>query len=105
MKIKVGKFTLNSDQWCLWISEEYEVTNEKTGRKNKRERKVAGYSNDYKKLLRSFCEHRHKAAEAETVKELVKALEQTYEDMVSLNDAAVKNDFRMLKKMADEKEI
>lgn len=105
MKIQVGKYALQSDSYSMWITEDYEVINEKTGRKNKRERKVGGYSTNYKHLLRSFCEHRHKASEAETVKELVKELEQTYADMVALNDAAVKNDFRILKKLGKEKKI
>lgn len=105
MKIKVGKYALQSDAFSFWITEDYEVLNEKTGRRNKRERKVGGYSTNYKNLMRSFCEHKHRAAEAETVKELVKALEQTYEDMIALNDAAVKNDFKVLKKIAREKGI
>lgn len=105
MKIKVGKFTLESDSLCMWISEDYEVINKDTGRKNKRQKKVGGYCTNYDKLLDSFCAHKHRASEAETLKELIKDLEQTYEDMKALNDAAVKNDFKRLRKLAREKQI
>ena len=45
MEIRVGKFILRSDQFCMWIEEEYQSKGKdgKPGRVQRR--KVAGYTN------------------------------------------------------------
>lgn len=104
MKIPVGKYTLQSDSFSMWITEKYEGEDSK-GRKRERERKVAGYSWSWNNLVRDFCDRKFRSSEAETVKELLKELKQTLDDMKMLNEAAIKNDFKLIRKTAKEKGV
>ena len=104
MKIQIGKFTLESDLYSMWITEEYEGKDAK-GRPKKATRRVAGYAGNMAILTRQFCEHRYKGSDAESVRELLKVLTQTIEDMNTLNEAAVKNDFRIIRKLQKERKI
>lgn len=93
VKIQVGKYILRSDLYAMWIDKEYEQKNGKT-----ETRRVAGYARTVELLLENFCEKRFRDNDAESMKELLKVLKQTYKDMVALNDKAVKEDFRMIQK-------
>ena len=106
MEIKVGKYILRSDQYCIWIEEEYQSKGKdgKPGRVQKR--KVAGYTNNIDNLIRQFCAHKHMASEATTVEQLIKEWKQIAEDAAMLKKTAVANDLKAMRKTAKEvKEI
>lgn len=105
MEIRIGNYILRSDGMSLWIEEEYEGKDAKTGRKKKQTRRVAGYAGNWSILARQFCEHKYKNSDAESVREFLKEMEQTFQDMLMLNEAAVKKDFRLVKKNAKERKI
>ena len=104
MDIKVGKYSLRSDMYSLWVEEEYEGK-DANDKPKKAKRRVAGYAGNMEILTRQFCEHRYKDSDAETVRELLKILTQTFEDMKTLNEAAVKNDFKIIRKLQKERGI
>jgi len=92
MKIRVGKYILRSDPYCMWIDEEYEQKNGKTAVK-----RVAGYSPTLTTLLRSFRQKKVLSSDAESLDELIEALRLVMTDMDELNKAAVENDFRRIR--------
>lgn len=102
MEIRVGRFILRSDQYCMWIEEEYQSKGKdgKPGRVQRR--KVAGYTNSIDNLIRQFCEHKHMASEATTVEELIKEWKQIAEDAALLKKTAVANDLKAMRKTAKE---
>lgn len=106
MEIRIGKFILRSDQYAIWIEEEYQSKgkNGKPGRIQTR--KVAGYTNNIDNLVKQFVAHRHMASEATTVEQLIKEMKQTAEDTVLIKKTAVANDLKAMRKTAKEiKEI
>lgn len=106
MEIQVGRYYLRSDQYCIWIEEEYQSKGKdgKPGRVQRR--KVAGYTNNIDNLIRQFCEHKHMASEATTVEELIKEWKQIAEDAALLKKTAVANDLKAMRKTAKQiKEI
>lgn len=100
MEIRVGKYILRSDQFCMWIEEEYQSKGKdgKPGRIQKR--KVAGYTNRIENLIEQFCRHKHMASEATTVEELIKEWKQIAEDAALLKKTAVANDLKAMRKTA-----
>ena len=104
MKIQVGRYTLESDLYSMWISEECEGK-DANGKPKKSTRRVAGYARDMKNLTSQFCDHKYKSSDAETMRELLKVLTQTFEDMKALDEAAVKKDFRIIRKIQKERGI
>lgn len=100
MEIRVGRFILRSDQYCMWIEEEYQSKGKdgKPGRVQRR--KVAGYTNNIDNLIRQFCGHKHMASEATTVEELIKEWKQIAEDAALLKKTAVANDLKAMRKIA-----
>ena len=105
MEIRIGNYIIRSDGLCMWVEEEYDGKDAKTGKTKKQTRRVAGYAGNWSILTRQFCEHRYKSSDAESVREFLKEMEQTFQDMLMLNEAAVKKDFRMVKKTAKERKI
>lgn len=106
MEIRVGRFILRSDQYSMWIDEEYQSKgkNGKPGRTQTR--KVAGYANNIDTLVKQFVAHKHMASEATTVEELIKEWKQIADDAVLLKKTAVANDLKAMRKTAKEiKEI
>lgn len=88
----------------MWIDEEYEGEDAK-GRKKIAKRRVAGYASSWSNLVHQFCQHRYKGSDAETMREFLKEMEQTFKDMVMLNETAVKADFKKVKKLTKERGI
>lgn len=100
MEIRVGRYILRSDQFCLWIEEEYESKG-KDGKPGKTQRrKVAGYADNIDMLIRQFLEHKHKASEASTVEELIKEWKQIADDAFALRKTAVKEDLKAMRRTA-----
>lgn len=106
MDIQVGRFHLRSDQYSLWIEEEY-ISKGKDGKPGRKQtRKVAGYTDSIDNLIKQFVAHKHMASEATTVEELIKEWKQTADDAVLLKKTAVANDLKAMRKTAKEiKEI
>ena len=100
MEIKVGRYYLRSDQFCIWIEEEYQSKGKdgKPGRVQRR--KVAGYTNSIDTLIRQFLEHKHRASEATTVAELIKEWGQIADDAMLLKKTAIKADLRAMRQTA-----
>lgn len=89
MNIKVGKYILRSDPYCLWIEEEYiQEKNGKTASK-----RVAGYATSLSNLMRQFAEAKLLGSDAETMEQLISDLRDVLADMIKLNDAAVEKRF------------
>ena len=100
MELRVGKFILRSDMYCLWIDEEY-TSKGKDGKPGKKQtRRVAGYAPNIDILVRQFVAHKHMASEATTVEELVKEMKQIAEDTVLIKKTAVANDLKAMRKTA-----
>ena len=98
MEIRVGRFTLGSDQHCMWIMESY-TSKGKDGKPGKTQfRKVAGYSRTMSQLYNSFIGHKFRCSEATTVAELLKDLKQLEQDLSEIRKTAVKEDFKMIRK-------
>lgn len=100
MEIRVGKFILRSDMYCLWIDEEY-TSKGKDGKPGKKQtRRVAGYAPNIDILVRQFVAHKHMASEATTVEELIKEMKQIAEDTALIKKTAVANDLKAMRKTA-----
>ena len=105
MEIRVGRYILRSDQYALWIEEEYEGTDSK-GRKKIARRRVAGYASTLDNLYRQFVEHKHKASEATTVAELVKEMKQTAADIEAIKKTATAEGLKKIRRIGKQvKEI
>lgn len=97
MKIAVGKYTLRSDRYAMWIDEEVEVQKGKN-KGEKRVQRIAGYSSDFKSLLSSFTRHKVVDNDAETVEELLSVLSDIMDDIEEVNRVAFERDFRIIAK-------
>lgn len=101
MEIRIGRYILRSDRFCMWIEEEYEVKNGKTKGKVVT-RRVAGYTTTFEQLLRDFIQVKHRDNDAKTVAELLKIFKQTAEDTEAIKKTALKEDFRIIRNKAKE---
>ena len=101
MEIRIGDFILKSDGYSMWIEEEY-MGKDAKGKPKKQTRRVAGYAGNIDILCRQFIEHRHKNNDATTVAELLKVLQKTATDMETIKKTALKEDFRILRKINKE---
>jgi hypothetical protein len=101
MEIKVGKYVLRSDRFCMWIGEEYEVQKGKTKGKTVTKR-VAGYSDSFDTLLRRFVKTKHRDNDAKTVKELLEVFKKTAEDTEAIKKTAIKEDFKLIRQKSKE---
>lgn len=106
MDIRVGRFILRSDQYAIWIEEEYQSKGKDGKPGRKQTRKVAGYTNSIDNLVKQFVAHKHMASEATTVEELIKEMKQVAEDAALIKKTAVANDLKAMRKIAKQiKEI
>lgn len=106
MEIKIGKYILRSDRYCLWIDTEYETKDKKGNLTGKTQiRRVAGYSRTWEHLLRSFVEVQHRDNDAQTVKELLKVFKQVADDTEQIKKTALKNNFKIIRQIAKEKGV
>ena len=106
MEIRVGRYYLRSDQYCIWIEEEYQSKGKEGKQGRVQKRKVAGYTNSIDTLVRQFVTHKHMASEATTVEQLIKEMKQIAEDTALIKKTAVANDLKAMRKIAKEvKEI
>lgn len=99
IEIKIGKYTIHSDGMSLWIMEEYEGK-DKNQKPKKQKRRVAGYAHSLDNLIHQFVSHKHKAAEAETVADLIKTWKQVAEDTEAIKKTALKHDLTEARKIS-----
>ena len=101
MEIKVGRYTLCSDQWQMWIEEEYTYKGKKgknDGKMVTETRKVAGYSQNLWQLLKSFNENRYRNSDAKEMKEILDTLAQSERTMMKFIGEAYKKKFGLEEK-------
>ena len=105
IEIKIGRYTIVSDGMSMWITEEYIGTDRHKNPK-KQTRRVAGYAHSLDNLIHQFVAHKHRAAEAETVADLIKVWKEVAEDTEQIKKTALKHDLTKARKIAKEvKEI
>lgn len=97
MEIKIGKYTLCSDQWSMWIEEEYSYEG-KGGKKKNGTRRVAGYCGDFRQLMRSYCQHKYRGDGAKEMREALNVLADTEKDVMEFIDKSCKKKFRLEEK-------
>ena len=95
MRIEIGKFTLQSDSYCMWIEEAVQYKGKDGKPKTKIER-VAGYSTTFDNLMRSFCRNKVLDSDATSILELLEVLKQTMDDMENFRATAVEKDFKLI---------
>ena len=76
MEIKIGKYKVCSDKYCMWIT--VMVKPEKGGKEY--EKKVAGYSINAEQLLDSFIENGFRDAPSKSVETYLKHIEKVERD-------------------------
>lgn len=103
MEIRIGKYVLRSDRYCMWIDAEYE-TKDKNGKPSGKfaTKKVAGYTTSWEMLLRDFVAVQHRDNDAKTVKELLKVLKKVAEDTEAIKKTALKEDFKVIRQIGKE---
>ena len=99
IEIKVGRYTIVSDGLSLWITEEYEGKDAK-GNPKMQTRRVAGYAYSIDTLVHQFVSHKHKAAEAKTVADLIKVWKEVAEDTEQIKKTALKHNLTQARKIA-----
>lgn len=105
IEIRIGKYTLVSDGLSLWINEDYEGK-DKNNKPKIQTRRVAGYAWSLDNLIHQFVAHKHRAAEAKTVADLIKVWKEVAEDTEQIKKTALKHDLTHARKIAKEiKEI
>lgn len=93
MEIRIGNYILRSDAYSMWIDEEF------VNSKGKDDvRKIAGYSQSFPTLLASFQRNKTLDNNAKTIEGLLRHLAKVSTDMSMLNEAAVKEDLRIIRK-------
>ena len=101
IEIKVGKYTICGDGMSLWITEEYEGKDAK-GNPKMQTRRVAGYAHSLDNLIHQFVSHKHKAAEAKTVADLIKVWKEVADDTEMLKKTALKHNLTKARKIAKQ---
>jgi hypothetical protein len=90
MKIKLDeKHYLNSDQYCYWITCEYEIEKGK-GAGSIAERRVSGYRQSFASAVDSFIERKIGGAEINDMKALARIVEQLKTEVQSWKVAVEK---------------
>ena len=71
MDVKVGRFIIRSDAYCMWIDEEYEGKT-KGGEVKVATRQVAGYVATFQQLYEDYMAKKMRGSDATEVKEVLK---------------------------------
>lgn len=102
MELKIGKYTLHSDKYCAWLTEEKNVKT-KSGKDTTKNVRVSGYYREFEFLLRDFIHTRVKDSDATEVKEVLALIDKTQKEAVQIAKAAVKADFHIVRYPGKEK--
>lgn len=92
MRIEVGKYILESDSYCMWISEMRETKDPRTGKKTGKftRVRVAGYCENIEELCEDFLERRTRSSDAESLKEILKDIRDGERDAKAILKAMIK---------------
>ena len=71
MDVRIGKFIIRSDAYCMWIDEEY-TGKTRGGEEKLYTRQVAGYVRNFEQLLENFLEKRMRGSDARDVEAVLK---------------------------------
>lgn len=97
MKIQAGKYILRSDQFCMWIEEEY------TTKKGKVEtRRVTGYASSLTNLLSDYTKRKTLLSDAESLDELLDALSSAKCDIETFINKAVAQGYAKIEEKAKD---
>lgn len=91
MKISIGKYTIKSDPYNLWIEEEYIAKSKKkdgTEVEKLRGRNITGYHKTWESLIQSFIGRGIGRSDAEDVKKLMADIADVKRDAIMLSIAA-----------------
>lgn len=88
MKIRAGRYIINSDAYSMWIDEEYESKTGKTATK-----RVAGYCNNVEQLLKDFRDKKVNGSDAETMEGFMVTMKNALDEAEELLTAMVENEF------------
>lgn len=91
MNIKIGKYRLRSDQYSMWITEEY-VKEQGRHKGETAEKRVAGYAESFEVLLRQFVTDRVMDSDAESLETLLEQLSRTIDEGVAIAKAVAKGE-------------
>ena len=97
MNIKVGKYILCSDRYCMWILEESISESGKTTTK-----RVAGYSTSVKNLLEDYTRKKMRESDAESLEELLVAVSSAQDDVSAFIDAIVEQGYKVIEDKAKD---
>lgn len=86
MEVKVGRYTVKSDPYCMWITETRknahagvrEIKNEEV------ESIVAGYVNTIDQLYEDFCDRKFRNSDAQSVKDFLSEAVSIKKDIVKV---------------------
>lgn len=87
-KIKVGKYTLNIDRYCMWITEQKVSENGK-----EREERVTGYFRNLDDLLEDFIK-KSKAKDCSTMAEVICEIKFAEDQAIKMAKAYLNENMR-----------
>lgn len=83
MRIKRGRFYINSDSRCYWITEEFTPSGKKA-KKDTSERRVTGYFGKLEDCYKDFVNKEISSSEAHTMTKLMEDIEKAKADLLEL---------------------
>lgn len=83
MRIKRGRFYINSDSRCYWITEEFKPEGKKA-KKDLSEKRVTGYFRDLEDCYKDFVDKRISGSEAKTMTKLMEDIGKLKEEVKEL---------------------
>lgn len=92
MEIKVGRYTLKSDKFAMYIDEDYVAENGKKGT-----RQVAGYCTRMDYLLADFIEKQINDSDAKKLKDVMQKIADATDEAKAIAIAAYKGDFKIVR--------
>ena len=83
MEIKIDKFTIHSDKYNMWITE---MVNQKKkdGSMCEVDKRVSGYTANFRQLLESYMSYKLRGSEARTVKEVLQDFADAERDLQAI---------------------
>lgn len=97
MNIRVGKYVLRSDQWCFWIDEEYTSKSGKVVTK-----RITGYASSLENLFNDYEKRRVLLSDAESLDELLDAIEDAQDDIEIFIEKAVAQGYQKIAEKAKD---
>ena len=101
MRIRVGKYYLNSDKWNWWITE---VRTREKGKNvgEEYEEMVTGYCWTFERACQTFVERTIEQSEATTLSELLTVLQGVYDATEALVKAEFDARWQLLKEISED---